>query len=150
MLEEYVGLLICQGTTFVPFYWSCSKSPKIDCSVANKAIWIQKEQEQKKTSPGKDIRNKRHGWVLKLRIVPANQHITKYMPEKEGENMRCSNCYVSMRDLSPESLKCQCYLSARSTGIFKQHDPLARSLQLKTQREERPNRIQRPIWFCLS
>lgn len=53
--------------------------------------------------------------------------------------MWCRNYHVSIRDLSQESLKCQCYLSARNVGIFKQHEPLAQFLQTKRQRRERPN-----------
>lgn len=139
MFEAYLDLLICQGKISVPFYLSCSKSPKIDCNVARKARWIQKEQEQKKTSPGRK-ENKRHGWVLKLRVVPANKEFTTCLPKRqEKEDVWCSNCCVSTRDLSQESLKHQCYLSARSIGIFKQHEPLASSLQRKTQRGDRPN-----------
>lgn len=93
-----------------------------------------------KKSPIKEIRNKRYGCALKLRVIHANKQITKSMLKKqEGENMWCRNYHVSIRDLSQESLKHQFYLSARSVGIFKQHEPLAQSLQTKNQRGERPN-----------
>lgn len=93
-----------------------------------------------KKSPIKEIRNKRHGCVLKLRVIHANKQITKSMLKKqEGENMWCRNYHVSIRDLFQEYLKCQCYLSARNVGIFKQHEPLAQFLQTKRQRRERPN-----------
>lgn len=140
MFEAYLGLLICQGIIFMHFYLFCSKSSKIDCNVANKAKWIQKEQEQEKKSPIKEIRNKRYGCVLKLRVIHASKQITKSMlKNQEGANMWCGNYHVSIRDLSQESLKSQCYLSARSVGIFKQHELLAQSLQTKNQRGERPN-----------
>lgn len=99
-----------------------------------------KSRSRKKHPLVKKKRNKWHRCILKLRVVPANQQITKCMPKKqEGENMWYSNCCVSTRGLSQESLKRHCYLSARSTGIFKRQKLSARSLQTKTQKGERPN-----------
>lgn len=100
----------------------------------------QKRAGAEKKSPIKEIRNKSYGCVLKLRVIHANKQITKSMLKKqEGENMWCREYHVSIRDLSQESIKPQYYLSARSVGIFKQHKPLAQSLQTKNQRRERPN-----------